>query len=326
MTFTVQDSVGKNSNFDHAVGLNDDRIRPYRNSNQSLGVKSSQTEPPFPRLFTYVTAGTPSLFPRASGAHASGDSFLNFQTGAVSGADTTSPSFTPTIPTAGNAIVAAVGLTTGDLLTVKYGTIGTRAQCYSAIINQTLAGPGAVALPFAKMIAFVILTSADGTNVTELDFVDARSFSSFVAAAAYPGYDVVVGGSGVNGATHATLAAAIADSAVGANVRVLLADSQTISNAAVNLTKAGWAIDALPGVSYTAAGSSSAISVQASLHQHPRPTVLSVPPSVRRSRPNSSGTYCRIKVCNFNTTTTGVDTTSAPTGNPFPVEEGTISE
>jgi hypothetical protein len=261
LDFTVADVVGKNSNFDHSVGVNDDRLLPYRNSNQSLGIKPSQLEPPLPRLFTYISAGTPSIFPKSGGSYNPADTFLNFQTGAISGGDTTSPAFTPTIPTAGNAIVAAAGISTSDLLVVAYGTVGTRAQCFDAIKNQTTVGAGSISLPFAKMVAFVILTSVDGANVTELDYIDARSFSSFVAAVAYPGYDIVVGGAGVHGATHATLIAADADVTQGANKRVLLADSQAI--APTNVSKASWHIDALPGIVYSKASGTSGITFSA---------------------------------------------------------------
>lgn len=320
---SVQDTVGKNGYFNHITGLNDDRIRPYRNSNQSLGVKPSQTVSPTPQSFTYVTPGVPSIFPKASGLFAAADTFLNFQTGAISGGDTTSPAFTPTIPTAGNAIVAAVGLNINDTLTVKYGTQGTRAQCFAAITNQTTVGAGALSLPSAKLIAFVVLYSSDGANITELDFVDARSFSAFVASSAYPGYDIVVGGSGVIGATHATLAAAIADSATGNNERVLLADSQTLANVAVTLTKAGWSIDALPGVTYTASGTGSTLTFEALRLQINRLRLANFASAITF---NSSGGYARIRDCYFNSCSVNVDTTGAPTGTQFPVEEGSISE
>lgn len=323
LDFSVQDTVGKTTFFNHNVGLNDDRIRPYRNSNQSLGIKPSQLEPPQQRAFTYVQPGVPSTFPRQSGIYTPADTFLNFQTGAITGGDTTSSSFTPTIPTSGNAIVATVGLTVNDTLAVKYGTIGTRAQCFAAIENQSLTGAGAVSLPTAKLIAFVVLTSSDGVNVSELDLIDARSFSSFIASSTYPGYDVIVGGGGVIGATHATIAAAVADSAVGNNVRVLLADSQTLPNSAVALTKSGWNIDALPGITYTSGGSSSAIGFQALRLQLNRLRFASFNSAITF---NSSGGYARIRDCYFNGCTTTVDTTNAPTGTQFPVEEGSIVE
>jgi hypothetical protein len=278
-------------------------------------------------MFTYVMAGTPSLFPKASGAHATGDTFLNFQTGAISGADTTSAAFTPTIPTAGNAIVATVGLLTNDTLAVQYGTIGTRAQCYAAIVNQTTAGAGAVSLPNAKLIAFVMLTSADGTNVTEQDHIDARSYSAFVATTLYPGYDIIVGGAAIVGATHATLAAALADGTQGTNKRVLLADSQTLANSAVAIAKAGWHIDAMPGVTYTGGGSSSALSCQAT---DVRIRGLRFSTFTSAITFTSAGTYCRFKDCNFASCTNQVNTSSAPTGgtggSQFPIEEGSIIE
>lgn len=259
--FSVQDTIGKNSSLENAVGGNDARLQPYRQSNQLLGIRPSQIEPPLPRLFTYITPGTPSIFPKSAGLYNPADTFLNFQSGAITGGDTTTPAFTPQIPSAGNAIVATVGIAANDTIAVAFGTVGTRAQCFAAIKNQTLAGAGGLSLPFAKLVSFVVLTSSDGANITELDFFDARSFSAFLASAAYPGYDVVVGGAGVNGATHATLAAAVADAAVTTNKRVLLADSQAI--APVALTKAGWRIDALPGVTYTKGSGTTGLTMQA---------------------------------------------------------------
>jgi hypothetical protein len=140
--------------------------------------------PSKPNAFTFVIPGQASAFPRASGAFATGDTFLNFQTGAVSGADTTSSAFTPTIPTAGNCIVATVVLDSADLLHVYYGTLGTRAQCAAGIANQQNTGSaGNVSATTVSSnnfpIAFVLLSSKDGANITECDVFDARSIFAF---------------------------------------------------------------------------------------------------------------------------------------------------
>lgn len=61
-------------------------------------------------------------------------------------------------------------------------------------------------------------------------------------------YDVVIGAGG--DATHATLQLAINDGALGADQKVLISDSATISTT-ITLTKARWRIDFKPGVVYT---------------------------------------------------------------------------
>lgn len=177
----VRDIPGRNSNFQQDAGKYDDRLRPYRSTNQVLGIKPSQLEAPFARVFSYVNKARPSIFPKSSGGNyngLAGDTFLNFQTGAITGADEASANFTPTIPGAGMAIVAMVGIITDDTITVAYGTQGTRAQCYSGIVNQESSGAGSVSVPAnTKPVAFVILYSSDGTNIRELDFFDCRGIN-----------------------------------------------------------------------------------------------------------------------------------------------------
>jgi hypothetical protein len=138
-------------------------------------------------------------------------------------------------------------------------------------------------------------------------------------------HQVVVGNAAY--CTHASLAAAVADSNVGTNVKVLLTQSVTLANSVVALTKAGWQIEALPGVTYTAGGSTSALSCNASGIIIKLARFVGFTSAITF---NSSGTYCRIKDCNFNTCTKGVDTTSAPTGgtagSQFPLEIGSIYE
>lgn len=174
---------GKNSDFQQNQAKYDDRLRPYRFSSNQMGIKPSQLGPSHSRAFSYVNKVAPSIFPKdGSGNYngdAAGDTFLNFKTGAITGADLASSAFTPTIPTAGNAIVATIGITTGDVVTVAYGLQGTRAQCFAGIVNQKTTGAGSLVLPSnAKLVAFVVVYSGDGTNVTELDFVDCRGIAA----------------------------------------------------------------------------------------------------------------------------------------------------
>lgn len=140
-----------------------------------------------------------------------------------------------------------------------------------------------------------------------------------------PGSPEVVVGSGAE-CTHATLAAAVADSDVGINVRVLLTESASISSAIV-LSKAGWKIEALPGVTYTKGGAATTcISIQAD------GVAIS---GLRFSAWSTAGdkaitgtsawTYGRVLFCNFATCDTEIDDASAP-ANKKPITLGNISE
>lgn len=179
LDFEVRDIPGKNSNFQQDSAKYDDRLRPYRSSNTTLGIKPSQLQAPFAKVFSYTNKSRPSIFPKdLSGNYNPADTFLNFQSGAITGGDLVTADFVPTIPTAGNAINATVAVNTDDTLSVTYGTQGTRAQCASGILNQAAAGAGSVAVTAnTKPVAFVTLYSADGANITELDFVDCRGVS-----------------------------------------------------------------------------------------------------------------------------------------------------
>lgn len=174
--FQVRDIPGKNSNFQQDAGRYDDRLRPYLTDAGLLGIKPSQLEPPFSRVFSYVNKASPSIFPKnLAGNYNPADTFLNFETGAITGGDETTTDFTPQIPSAGNAIVCTVGISSSDILSVTYGVQGTRDQCIDGIINQKTVGAGSVSVPTGvKLVAFVVVFSDDGSNVTELDFFDCR--------------------------------------------------------------------------------------------------------------------------------------------------------
>jgi microcystin-dependent protein len=176
LDFEARDLIGKNSFFQQDAAKYDDRLRPYRSTHNVLGVKPSQLQPPFARVFSYVNRNAPSIFPKdAIGNYNPEDTFLNFETGVITGGDESSANFTPTIPTAGNFIVASVGIDTDDEIQVRYGTEGTRAQCLSGVVNQVASGAGSVLIANnVKLVAFVILGSADGAAITELGFFDSR--------------------------------------------------------------------------------------------------------------------------------------------------------
>lgn len=181
LDFSVRDIPGKNTDLGQHQAVYDDRARPYRSTNQVLGIKPAQLTDGRGRAFYYVDRSTISKFPRdGSNMFAGGDSFYNFNTGAVSGGDAQTPAFFQQIPSAGNAIVATISLQTNDQVQIDYGTEGTRAQCLNAIINQLNAGAGGIAMPLnVARLAFVIIYSNDGLNVTEIDVIDARSTFNF---------------------------------------------------------------------------------------------------------------------------------------------------
>ncbi len=125
--------------------------------------------------------------------------------------------------------------------------------------------------------------------------------------------------------THATLADAVADTDVGTNIRVLLAESQSIS-ATINLTKAGWKIEALPGVTYTKSAVTTGISVQAANIEITRLRFAAWSTGGDKAVTyTAGGTYGRILFCNFNSCDTEVDDASAPAGSK-PILLGNISE
>lgn len=176
LDMTVRDSMGKNAAYLQNAAQFDDRLRPYRSTHQILGIKPSQLSGSGPRQFKSSADNRATLFPKTpAGNFNANDTFLNFQTGTISGGDGASSPFTPTIPASGQCIVASVVLDNTDTLDVSFGTAGTRAQCVAAIENQTTTGAGAINTPVVgQPIAFVLLTSANGSTVTELDFWDAR--------------------------------------------------------------------------------------------------------------------------------------------------------
>lgn len=179
LDFEVRDIPGKNSNFQQNFGKYDDRLRPYVSSVGVLGIKPSQLEPPLARQFSYTKGTRISIFPKASGGTYNPlDTLVNFSTGTITGGDEVSADFSPTIPSAGNAINATVSIGTNDTLSISYGTQGTRAQCLTGIKDQVTTGAGSVNLPTeSKFVAFVTIFSVNGSAVTEMNFFDCRGYS-----------------------------------------------------------------------------------------------------------------------------------------------------
>lgn len=197
MDTNKRDIMGRNSLFQQNFGRYDDRLRPYKNTFNSMGIKPSQLIHPNSRAFSFVNKTMPSIFPKTGGLYTHADTFMNFLTGAVTGGDGTTGSFTPTIPGANTYINASVFLTTSDTLQVVYGTQGTLQQCLDGISNQTAAASagGVGSVSNAKLLMIVTVGSIDGVNITTLQYVDARGLTAIgsVLGVGSQGYTLLTG-------------------------------------------------------------------------------------------------------------------------------------
>ncbi len=106
---------------------------------------------------------------------------------------------------------------------------------------------------------------------------------------------------------------------------MLLTESASISSI-IHLTKAGWQITALPGVTYTKSGVASCISVEAARVEinHLRFASWSTGGD-KAITGTSAWTYGRVLFCNFSACDTEVDDASAP-ADKKPIILGNISE
>lgn len=137
-------------------------------------------------------------------------------------------------------------------------------------------------------------------------------------------FDVVVGSTA--GCTHGTLAAAVADGALGANLRVLLTENYAVASA-IALTKVGWIISGLPGVTYSkSGGNTTGFSAQAARVEF-RSLRLSGWSTAgdKAISGNVSWTYGRVLFCNFSNCDTEVDGSNSPAGK-LPIPLGNITE
>jgi hypothetical protein len=140
-----------------------------------------------------------------------------------------------------------------------------------------------------------------------------------------PGAPTVIVGS-ADYCTHATLAAAVADSGVGTNIRVLLTESANISST-ISLTKAGWKIEALPGVTYTKSAVATGISVAAANIEISRLRMAAWSTGGDKAVAFAAGgTYGRVLYCNFSSCDTEVDDSAVVTVSQKPVQVGNITE
>lgn len=177
LDFSVRDALGRNSLVHKNTFHFDSRLQCLRETYKTVSIKPSQSTGSQPKVFTYAGKGTPSLFPKdGSNLFNEADTLLDFETGVITGGDAQSPDFTPTIPSAGNAIVATLTLKGDDTLGVLYGTEGTRAQCLNAIKNQVTSGAGSInAASGSYKIAYVLIEStAGGGALASVQVFDAR--------------------------------------------------------------------------------------------------------------------------------------------------------
>lgn len=185
LDFEVRESIGVNSLIAQNQVRFDNRLRPYRSTPKVLGVNPSQNIGSSSLGFSYPGRLTPSLFPLSAGSFNPLDTFINFETGVISGGDTTTPSFGPQIPTGNHSLVAVVTLTQADTLNFNFGDgTGTFDQCLASIKNQIFSGPGSLPAPDGNFgIAYVILTAIGG-NLSDIQVFDGRPFLGSGAAAA----------------------------------------------------------------------------------------------------------------------------------------------
>jgi len=122
--FEVRDSLGVNSLIAQNQVRFADRLRPYRNTPTVLGVKPSQNVGSGPFGFTYPGRLNPSKYPLAGGNYSSADSFYDFATGVITGGDSTTPMFSPFIPSGNKSVVCLVVLTSADVLKFNFGNAG----------------------------------------------------------------------------------------------------------------------------------------------------------------------------------------------------------
>ncbi len=125
--------------------------------------------------------------------------------------------------------------------------------------------------------------------------------------------------------SHATLAAAVADTGLGTNLNILIAESASISTT-IHLTKAGWKITAAPGVTYSKGSTSTCISVEAANVEINRLRFSAFGSGGDKAITGTSAwQYGRVLFCNFFSCDTEIDDASAPAGKK-PITLGNFSE
>lgn len=156
---------------------------------------------------------------------------------------------------------------------------------YGAVIGENspaIQDMNAICFLFARQLAYLFQAGipewdtqttyfigslvTDGTGNVYVSLTDNNlgnalgNFGIWSRTSGPPIADVIVGSAPY--CTHATLAAAVADSGTQVNSRVLLTESYTVPTT-ITLTKAGWRISAYPGVTYSNGAAGTGFNVQA---------------------------------------------------------------
>lgn len=126
----------------------------------------------YSQQMTFFDNGNPTLFPaNGSGQYnssATTPTLVNFQTGAITGADAYSGSFVPTIPAANQYVAASVFIKPSSALGVVYSPSNSSLSALQALVlanDSTVVG----LIPTGSIRLFtVILTSTNGTTVSTL--------------------------------------------------------------------------------------------------------------------------------------------------------------
>lgn len=136
--------------------------------------------------------------------------------------------------------------------------------------------------------------------------------------------DVVIGSSGR--ATHATLQDAVDDVLLGSNLWVLIEDNYTV-NTTIQLSKAGWRIDFMPGVVYSKGSATTGIQMAAEgIDLRWGKFTGWTAGGDKAIEQNASGVYCSVWGSRFGVgTDTEVDQSLVPAGKAGPVSH-TITE
>lgn len=201
--FEVRESAGRHSELSKNQIHFDDRLRSFRASYKSVAIKSSQTEGSNPLLFSYPGRTTPSIYPKSGGVHSSADTFVDLSTGLITGGDTASSSFTPTIPSGSNSIICAIGLNSDDTLSFAYGIQGTYVQCLNALRQQSTAGAGSVPNTGGVYPIALVIVSAVGGIYSDAQVFDARPIGGGGSGGSSPIFVQEIPSGTVNGSNAA---------------------------------------------------------------------------------------------------------------------------
>lgn len=131
------------------------------------GTKINLLIPENSRVF--FEQGSPTLFPKSSSGNYSGGGtvFIDFQTGAITGKDESSPNFTTQIPSSGQHIACTAALNRSSELVLFYGTQGTLTQVQNGVLSGNLTYLGNQPIDTLKVFT-VILTSTNGVNLSSI--------------------------------------------------------------------------------------------------------------------------------------------------------------